>query len=563
MTTDRRTFLKRTGLVGAGAGVGALALGAAAAPASAVAYVDELKGFVHDSGEERVNVRNPAYGAKGDTRRGTGGAVSSGSTAFTGPAATFAATDVGKVITVQGAGASGAVLSTTIAGYSSPTAVTLATAASTSVGSAAFTFGTDDTAAILAALAAAGRRKEVFLPAGTYTVRASSNGGDPISAATSGGLVGTGGRSVSGPVAGTVLLCADSAAGLVAGGGAVYQGFLVDGNHIASRPLLNSGGAYATFVDVWASGSTGAGWTILGGAHNGYYSCGCTGNAVDGLYIDNGSNDLEFFHFVESDSGRYGIHGDALVGGATSNVRFFDGVCESLVGSTQGVSKIYLRSATDWLFHNMQITGANLTGPTVDLNQANGYGIDLTGCTISATPGAGSPGRACVQVAGTPGSGTAFRFLTTRAVDFTAGDSSVYIAASGAYTYGAYSWTRDATGGPVAASGLPAIDALLGQRTGTWQTATLTAPWTGSVKYRITVDGRVQLQGSASGGTSGSSVLSLPVGYRPPVNKQVTVALASALGTAGINASTGSVTATVLSGTPGTVYFDTVSFPTT
>jgi hypothetical protein len=82
---------------------------------------------------DRINVRN--YGAKGDTLTRPAGLMTAGSPTLTASGASFTSADVGKAITVDGAGASPAApLITTIAAYVSPTQVTLAANAGTSTG---------------------------------------------------------------------------------------------------------------------------------------------------------------------------------------------------------------------------------------------------------------------------------------------------------------------------------------------------------------------------------------------------------------------------------------------
>lgn len=66
------------------------------------------------------------------------GAISTGTAAFTSASGTFSSTDVGRAIIVQGAGASGADLSTTISVVTSATAVTLAANAGTTVSGARY-----------------------------------------------------------------------------------------------------------------------------------------------------------------------------------------------------------------------------------------------------------------------------------------------------------------------------------------------------------------------------------------------------------------------------------------
>lgn len=120
-----------------------------------------------------VNVK--AYGAVGDVRTVADAAVTTGTATLTSATAAFTAGDVGKLVTVNGAGASGAVLATTVSGYTNATTVTLAANASTSVSGALLALGTDDSAAMQAAItAAAAVRGVVYFPPGVYARGAST-----------------------------------------------------------------------------------------------------------------------------------------------------------------------------------------------------------------------------------------------------------------------------------------------------------------------------------------------------------------------------------------------------
>lgn len=120
-----------------------------------------------------LNVKD--YGAHGNYTGSTTGAMTSGTGVLTDASGTFSsATDVGKVITVVGAGASGVDLSTTIASVQSATQATLSVAASTTVSAAGYGYGSDDSAAINAAITAAGALgATVYLPPGGYAVGSS------------------------------------------------------------------------------------------------------------------------------------------------------------------------------------------------------------------------------------------------------------------------------------------------------------------------------------------------------------------------------------------------------
>lgn len=96
-----------------------------------------------------------AYGARADAKIGTNGSINASSTSFSDPGAAFTAADVGKSIVINAATTGSIGLATTIAGYVSPTQVTLAAAASLTASGVYYAYGTDDTAAIQAAVNAA------------------------------------------------------------------------------------------------------------------------------------------------------------------------------------------------------------------------------------------------------------------------------------------------------------------------------------------------------------------------------------------------------------------------
>ena len=101
-----------------------------------------------------------AFGAVGDGQiAGPGCAISAGSHTLTCPAGTFVSGDVGKAIWVEGAGAATGCgvhvtcpLLTTISGYSSSATVTVTAAATTTLTTGYIEWGTDNTAAIQAAV---------------------------------------------------------------------------------------------------------------------------------------------------------------------------------------------------------------------------------------------------------------------------------------------------------------------------------------------------------------------------------------------------------------------------
>ena len=111
------------------------------------------------------------FGAVGDGKATMVAAMNSGSAVLTSADASFVAGDVGKWIRVEAAGVAGADIVTTIASRASGTQVTLSVAASTTVSATAAFWGTNDTAAVQAAIDAASTSTEcrtVFFPQGRY-----------------------------------------------------------------------------------------------------------------------------------------------------------------------------------------------------------------------------------------------------------------------------------------------------------------------------------------------------------------------------------------------------------
>lgn len=118
--------------------------------------------------QTEYNVRD--YGAKGDLQRVLDGAMTNGSPVLISTTAGFTLADQDKRISVEGA-LGGGRLVTTILTYNSVTSVTLSANATSTVSSKEVRWGTDDTTAILACMAAAGPvGGEVRFTPGTYSI---------------------------------------------------------------------------------------------------------------------------------------------------------------------------------------------------------------------------------------------------------------------------------------------------------------------------------------------------------------------------------------------------------
>jgi hypothetical protein len=145
---DARTALAVVGTADLAASTGAALVGSINVGTGATARTVQAK--------LRDTISAKDFNAKGDGKGFLDGAITSGTPNFVSASSTFTAGDVGKAIFIDGAGAAGATLVTTISAYVSATAVTLAANASTTVSGADGNYGTDDTAAINAALTYAG-----------------------------------------------------------------------------------------------------------------------------------------------------------------------------------------------------------------------------------------------------------------------------------------------------------------------------------------------------------------------------------------------------------------------
>jgi hypothetical protein len=435
------------------------------------------------------------------------------------------------------------------------------------------TGATDSTAAILAAVGAAGSNGRVYAPAGTYLILGASNGNGPIVLTGDGAFEGAGSRWSGGPNAGTTFLCGDATAGILFNGNGMASNFVIDGNKVALTPLQRGtqtgAGSFGTFMNVAVVNSARDGWTIISSQNDSYYSCVSHGSARDNLYIDGGAGGLDFYHWNDSSCGRYGIRSDGLVLGLagsylthTEAIRFWGGISEAgnflgqLVPS--GVTRIMLRDAVDWAFPCMNIFGTGMTGPAIHIDQGSCYAINLSDALIWANKSGLSPGQACVQIDGAAGFGGD---IILNGTYFVAGDNSVYVA-TGSPTLTAFGMVDHTTFGPVGGSNVPEANSLLRGNTGPWLPATLLNGWIGTAHYRYDAASRVELRGKVIG-KSGTAAFRLPAGYFPPTTPTLMVLMGTGMGSLGIGTS-GLVTPTqVLGETTKGVLLDGVSFPAT
>ncbi len=146
------------------------------------------------------NLKSTPYSARPDALIASDGAMTSGSPALTCASGPFKVSDLGKAIIVGGAGASGAVLQSTISNFISPSQVSLAASASTTTSGAGVLWGTDNRAAIQSALAGSSSETIAWAAPGSYMVTCPGSGNPAINLYTFGatlmGASGHGGTDV-------------------------------------------------------------------------------------------------------------------------------------------------------------------------------------------------------------------------------------------------------------------------------------------------------------------------------------------------------------------------------
>lgn len=125
--------------------------------------------FTSGATSSNGSVTPQEYGAVADGVIKNDGAITASDNTLTSASSAFTAADIGKKISVAGAGAAAATLVTTIASINSATSVELTAAASTTVSGEVFCYGTDNDTAIDDAITAAiAADKSLFFADGVY-----------------------------------------------------------------------------------------------------------------------------------------------------------------------------------------------------------------------------------------------------------------------------------------------------------------------------------------------------------------------------------------------------------
>jgi hypothetical protein len=176
------------------------------------------------------NLKSTPFSARPDAQITSDGAMTSGSPTLTSASAPFKVSDLGKAIIVGGAGASGAVLQTTIANFISPSQVSLSASAAATTSSAGVLWGTDNRAAIQSAISGSNSETIAWAAPGSYLVTCPGSGNPAINLYTFGaslnGASGLGGTDI-GQMPGVQILGSGCPLVQIAANGVGLQGMLI------------------------------------------------------------------------------------------------------------------------------------------------------------------------------------------------------------------------------------------------------------------------------------------------------------------------------------------------
>ena len=355
-------------------------------------------GVILDQGGAVFNAKSSAYGAKGDGKIVYDGAINASSTTLTSATASFGSTDVGKLIVVKGAGASGVALSTTIASYINSTSVTLTSAAGTTVTGAKTVFGTNDTAALQAAITAAATGG-TLLPGGTVLVVGVSLITSTLTVSPGVSICGQRGVLVAaGAAFGPMLTLDGSGFGNRFG---VLSDLQIDGNGIATVGLNVGLAVERDFRNLRVTGCTSVGTQIRGAQNCTFISVnnednGTTGTYDTNLLLDLGAGNNAFLRCECSattsatNEGRYNLlirqngtsPSGAYVNGPEGN-SFYRCIFER--ASSLFVAQVYSRAGRFNYFHNCSIgvDGTATIGVKADSGDASSGFLFFRDCQLS------------------------------------------------------------------------------------------------------------------------------------------------------------------------------------
>lgn len=330
----------------------------------------------------------------------SGGAITTGTAAFSDTSNTFTSADVGKYITIVGAGAAGVDFTTTISAIVTSTAVTLAANASTTVSGATYGYGTDDGPAINNAItAAATLGGTVSLPPGNYAIATS------IAPTNNVRIEGAGwGATILYPfgTAACIDKIATSGAPLT---NSYLSKFCIDGARQSGSYNVGTKGIFiqymsqCTIQDVLVRNcvATGIGTDFLTNGtkidnciaiNNGRLNQGGgSGAGSNGIGIGTGQHSVEDFivtNCYASGNGRYGIMIESQTGTTSRGMRFIG--CYSV--SNYGCG-----------FTDAGGSGAQFIGCVSAQNNQDGFAVDNGTIGATAQPGGNTMFVGCESIA--------------------------------------------------------------------------------------------------------------------------------------------------------------------
>lgn len=329
-----------------------------------------------------VGLSVKAYGATGDARKVTD-AVLDGTTTVTSATASFTSADVGKVIWgVETSSGTARLAVTTVASVTNSTTIVVTDASSGSYTGISLVLGTDDTAAIQAAVAAAKANdptSTVVVPAGGYIFNELLFDGNEASVASGLKVLGAGSSNTIfylAPDYDTASTTSNTGAFFRTSGNtrsASLQGVQVDGSSLSISAtgyhVISDAGDRSSFVDVQVSNCKG--FSDLGlfvGTHGTIQRCKFEGGGYVGMEFSGCGYNI--FDTYSGNHAYLGVYINAVTGATNAGiaVKWFGGNIDECASG----ASCYITGSTDVTF-----IGARFYGFT------SGYACDVVGSSTA------------------------------------------------------------------------------------------------------------------------------------------------------------------------------------
>ena len=364
-------------------------------------------GAVRDVVQSLTGINVKDYGATGDARKVTDAVLVNGSTTVTSATAAFTSADVGKVIWgIVTADYSLRLPVTTITAVNSATSITVADAATLSYSGVHLVFGTNDTAALQAAMTAAkAAGSNVIVPAGGYLFSALPFDGNRSTVGFASGVIGAGSNStVFYPVPGFDFTSTTSNTGIlyrtnVNCRSPVIKGMMIDGSYhsysgAAGYHIISDSSDRLLVEDVKITQAKGfTSMVNFTGSRGLVVRSYFEGASYLGLNVSGGS--ICFINCYTGNHAYFGLNVTAINGEANTGVsfRWMDGIIDE-----SGNSSAYITSSTDVVF-----IGARIFGPVgyygcelASSSKARFVGCELVGFGSSGNRGGLKVASGCI-----------------------------------------------------------------------------------------------------------------------------------------------------------------------